>query len=122
METICYTKRFPGHHFRFPCNKENQDLPDLENLIGLVAYGEGWALYTESLGKKLGLYSDPYQYFRMLSNEMHRAIRLVVDTGLHSRLDAQTTIKYSLENRKPKAEASIISSRTIYGNSWSSII
>lgn len=107
-EDLFLHEAIPGHHFQISLQQENELLPDFRKFNWFGAYGEGWALYTESLGKDLGLYKDPYQYFGMLGNEMHRAIRLVVDTGIHSKgWTREQAIKYSLDN-EAESEASII--------------
>lgn len=87
------------------------NLSDYRRNSGNSAYSEGWALYTESLGKELGMYKDPHQYMFALSDEMHRAIRLVVDAGIHTKgWSREKAIKYSLDNEpieEQRAESEI---------------
>jgi uncharacterized protein (DUF885 family) len=107
-ESLFLHEAIPGPHYQISLQQENTDLPDFRKILWYSGYGEGWALYTESLGKELGLYTDPYQYFGMLSAEIHRAIRLVVDTGLHSKgWTREDAIQYSLDH-EAESEASII--------------
>ncbi|MGB5371250.1 MAG: DUF885 domain-containing protein [Flavobacteriaceae bacterium] len=98
-EALFLHEAVPGHHYQLSLQQENDQLPEFLHPESMGVFVEGWALYAESLGKELGLYSDPYQYFGMLSMEMHRAIRLVVDTGIHAKgWTREQAIQYSLDH------------------------
>lgn len=107
-ESLFLHEAIPGHHYQLSLQQENRNLPEFLHPEGMGVFVEGWALYSESLGKELGLYRDPYQHFGMLSAEMHRAIRLVVDTGMHAKgWTREQAIQYSLDH-EAESEASII--------------
>lgn len=108
-ESLFLHEAIPGHHYQISLTQESDVLPKFRKTLWYSGYGEGWALYSESLGKELGLYTDPYQYFGMLGAEMHRAVRLVVDTGIHAKgWSREKAIRYSLDH-EAESEAGIIS-------------
>jgi uncharacterized protein (DUF885 family) len=99
METLYLHEGAPGHHFQISLAQENEALPSFMRFGGNTAYVEGWGLYAETLGRELGVYTDPYQYFGYLDSQLFRAIRLVVDTGIHAKgWSRDKTIQYILDN------------------------
>jgi uncharacterized protein (DUF885 family) len=99
MESLFLHEAIPGHHYQISLQMEDTALPDFRKFAWYGAFGEGWALYCESLGKELGLYTDPYQYMGALGDEMHRAVRLVVDVAMHTKgMTREQAIAYMMEN------------------------
>ncbi|MBS4044612.1 MAG: DUF885 domain-containing protein [Chitinophagaceae bacterium] len=99
LESLFLHEAIPGHHYQISLQQENESLPKFRRFSWYGAYGEGWALYCESLGKELGLYTDPYQYMGALGDEIHRAIRLVVDVAIHTKnMSREEAIKYMMDN------------------------
>ena len=104
MESLFLHEAIPGHHYQLSLQQENTSLPKFRRFGSYPAFSEGWALYCESMGKELGLYTDPYQRLGALGDEMHRALRLVVDVSLHLKgMSREQAIDYLMAN-EPIAE------------------
>ncbi len=101
MQSLFLHEAIPGHHYQISLQQENIRLPKFRRFTVNNAYEEGWGLYCESIGKELGLYGDPYQYIGALGDEMHRAIRLVVDVGMHEKgMTREEAIQYMMDNEQ----------------------
>ncbi|MEK8032959.1 DUF885 domain-containing protein [Ideonella sp. DXS29W] len=108
MLPLALHEAVPGHHFQFARALELPELPMFRKTAYFVAYSEGWALYAEQLGYDMGLYGDPYERYGQLTYEMWRAVRLVVDTGLHAKgWSREQAIAYFKDNA-PKTELDIV--------------
>ncbi len=108
-EALFLHEAVPGHYYQLTLQQENNELPEFLHPESISVFVEGWALYAESLGKELGLYEDPYQYFGMLSMEMHRAIRLVLETGIHAQgWTREQAIEYSLDNEAESEDKIVV--------------
>jgi uncharacterized protein (DUF885 family) len=107
MENIAYHEGLPGHHMQISIAQELEGVPTFRRQSGFGAYGEGWGLYAEWLAKEMGGYADPYSDFGRLTGEIWRAIRLVVDTGLHAKgWTEEEAVEYFIAN-SPAAEGQI---------------
>ena len=99
VEALFYHEGLPGHHLQRTIQTELKALPAFRQFGGVTAYTEGWGLYSEKLAKDMGLYADPYRDFGRLQLELHRAIRLVVDSGLHhKKWTREQAIQYVADN------------------------
>jgi uncharacterized protein (DUF885 family) len=108
IEVLTVHEAMPGHHLQISLAQELGEIPEFRRYQGATAFVEGWGLYSESLGSELGLYKDPYSRFGQLTYEMWRAVRLVVDTGIHSRgWSRQQAIDFFMENAA-KSELDIV--------------
>ncbi|HEX8697637.1 MAG TPA: DUF885 domain-containing protein, partial [Myxococcaceae bacterium] len=111
VEALTLHEGAPGHHFQISIQQTLEQLPRFRRFGGYTAYAEGWALYAETLGPELGMYQDPYQRYGALGSELWRAIRLVLDTGLHAKgWTREQAIAWALENSpldEPKVTAEV---------------
>jgi len=108
MVTLFLHEAIPGHHYQISTQQENKNLPKFRRFLWYGAYGEGWALYSESLGNELGVYDNPYQYFGHLSDAMHRALRLVVDIGMHYKgMSREEAIQYMMTHERATEQEAI---------------
>ncbi|MES3036544.1 MAG: DUF885 domain-containing protein [Bdellovibrionota bacterium] len=115
MEALTAHEAVPGHHLQISLGQEVEGLPDFRKNASYTAFVEGWGLYAESLGEELGLYKDPYSKYGQLSYEMWRAVRLVIDTGMHSKgWSREKALRYFMDMvPKTELEATVETDRYI---------
>jgi uncharacterized protein (DUF885 family) len=107
LENISYHEGSPGHHMQISIQQELTGIPRFRTQYGYTAFSEGWGLYSEALGKDMGFYEDPYSDFGRLAGEIWRAIRLVVDTGIHAKQwSEEQAVQYFLAN-SPQPESAV---------------
>jgi uncharacterized protein (DUF885 family) len=114
IETTAYHEGVPGHHMQIAIAQELPQLPPFRQHEFFTAYTEGWALYSERLGKEVGFYQDPYSYYGHLQDDMLRAIRLVVDTALHSQHWTRQQVVDFFHDHSPEDEVSVQSETDRY--------
>lgn len=108
MEVLSIHEAVPGHHLQIALQQELEEMPNFRKFSGFTAFTEGWGLYSESLGYDMGFYKDPYSHFGALTYDMWRAVRLVVDTGMHYKgWTRQQAIEF-FKNNAAKTEADIV--------------
>ncbi len=106
MEALAFHEGIPGHHMQISIAQELENIPEFRKYVWYTAYGEGWALYTEYLGKEMGFYKDPYSDFGRLSMELWRACRLVVDAGIHyKKWSKEKAVQYLVDNTPSSIDA-----------------
>ncbi|MCZ6617993.1 MAG: DUF885 domain-containing protein, partial [Gammaproteobacteria bacterium] len=116
LENLAYHEGLPGHHMQIAIQQELENLPRFRTYHGYTAFTEGWGLYAEFLGKEMGFYQDGYTDFGRLSGEIWRAIRLVVDTGIHAKQwTEEQAVQYALLN-SPRPETAVRSEIRRYFN------
>ena len=114
METLAHHEAIPGHHMQIAIAQELTGIPKFRKFGGNTAYGEGWALYTEYFPKEFGFYQDPYQDFGRLYDELLRAVRLVVDTGLHAKKWTRAQVMEYFRKNTPNPERDIFTETNRY--------
>lgn len=114
IETLAHHEAIPGHHMQIAIAQELEGIPRFRKFGGFTAYSEGWALYTEYFPKEFGFYEDPYQDFGRLADELLRAVRLVVDTGIHAKKWTRAQVMDYFRANTPQSERDLFTETNRY--------